>query len=85
MTNRDEWRLVLEAQIKRWEAKTCQQLISELAQIVTYEGEFDSTKYQVEVQLVENTERYLHVIIAVDDASLWGAMRPLTSGFIKNK
>jgi len=83
--NRETWRPVLEAQIRRWEAKSCDRLITELADVVTYEVEFDSRKYQVEVQLLENTDRYVHVLVAVDDASIWGAMRPLNSSFIRNK
>jgi len=82
---REEWRPVLEAEVKRWEAKSCEQLISELKDVRAYETEFNSQKYQVEVQLLENTERYVHVGVAVDDASFWGAMRPLSSSFIRQK
>ena len=32
-----------------------------------YEVEFEGKKYQVEVDLLENTERYLHVEVSVDD------------------
>jgi hypothetical protein len=82
---RDEWRPVLDAEIRRWEAKSCEQLISELKDVNTYETEFHSQKYQVEVQLVENTDSYVHVLVAVDDASFWGAVRPLNSSFIRQK
>ncbi|MGC2193727.1 MAG: hypothetical protein WA628_03560 [Terriglobales bacterium] len=85
MNRRDAWRPVLEAQIKRWEAKSCERLIAELTDVVTYEVEFDGQRYQVEVQLVENTDTYVHVGIAVDDASFWEAVRPLSSSFIRNK
>ncbi len=66
---REEWRPVLDAEITRWESKSCAQLISELKDVRAYETEFNSKKYQVEVQLLENTERYVHVGVAVDDAS----------------
>jgi hypothetical protein len=86
MKRREEWRSILDAEIKRWEAKSCAQLISDLAgRVTTYERDFDSKTYQFEVQLLENTEAYVHVGIAVDDASLWGAIRPLSSSFIRNK
>jgi hypothetical protein len=85
VNRREAWRPALDAQIKRWAAKSCAQLISELADVVTYEVEFDAQRYQVEVQLEENTDTYVHVGIAVDDASFWGAVRPLSSSFIRNK
>lgn len=85
MNRPETWRPVLDAEIERWEANTHEQLIAELEKTVTYEVEFDSKKYQVEVQFLENTDRYLHIGVAVDDASLWGAMRPLSSSFIKQK
>jgi hypothetical protein len=82
---REEWRQVLDAEIKRWEGKSCEQLITELKDVKTYETEFNLQKYQVEIQLVENTETYIHVTVSVDDASFWGAVRPLSSSFIRQK
>jgi hypothetical protein len=61
VNRREEWRNVLNAEVKRWLAMSCSQLVSELHDSQTYEIEFDSKKYQVEVQLLENTEQYLHV------------------------
>jgi hypothetical protein len=75
----------LDDEIRRWEAKSCEQLISELAHVATYEVEFNSNKYQVEVQLLENTDCYVHVGVALDDASFWAAVRPLSSSFIRKK
>ena len=86
MTGREQWQVILDAEIKCWEAKSYDQLLSEPAgRVVTYELEFDTTKYQFEVQLIEDTETYIHVGIAVDDASFRGAVRPLSSSFIRNK
>ena len=59
------------------------QLISQLADPQTYEVE--SKKYQIEVQILENTDSYVHVGVAVDDAHFWRAMRPLSSSFIRRK
>ena len=30
-----------------------------------YEVEFDSKKYQVEIEILENIEQYVHVMVAV--------------------
>jgi hypothetical protein len=57
MKRREEWRSILDIEVKRWETKSCEQLISELAgRVTTYEREVDSKKYQFELQLLENTE-----------------------------
>jgi membrane-bound inhibitor of C-type lysozyme len=85
MSHREEWRKVLDSEVKRWSALSCSQLVSELHDSQTYEIEFDCKKYQVEVELLENTEQYLHVMVAVDDGSLPASMRPLTHSFIRPK
>jgi hypothetical protein len=85
LTRREEWRKVLDAEVKRWSAMSCSQLVSELHDLQAYEIEFDSKKYQVEVELLENTEQYLHVMVAVDDGSLPASIRPLTDSFIRQK
>ena len=63
----------------------CAQLISLLSDEQTYEVEFESKKYQVEVQILENTDSYVHVSVAVDDGHFWRAMHPLASSFICKK
>jgi hypothetical protein len=60
----------------------CAELTSQLAELQTYEVEFESKKYQVEVQILENTDSCVHVGLAVDDGHFWRAMRPLSSSFI---
>ena len=63
-----EWRSVLDAEMKRWLAMSSSQLISRLpAKVETYEVEYKSKKYQVEVTILENTATYIHVAVAVDD------------------
>jgi hypothetical protein len=44
---------VLDAEMRRWSAMAPEQLISALSDEQTYEVEFDSKKYQVEVQLLD--------------------------------
>jgi hypothetical protein len=46
-----------------------------------YEVELDSKKYQVEVEVLEVTEKYLHVIVSVDEGSLPSSVLPLSRSF----
>ena len=85
MSRRKEWQKVLDSEVKRWSAMSCGQLVSELHERAGYEVEFESKRYQVEVELLENTEKYLHVMVAVDDGSLPASISPLTHSFICQK
>jgi hypothetical protein len=85
MSRREEWRQVLDFEVQRWSAKSCDQLVAELRDLQAYEVEFDSKKYQVEVELLENTEKSLHVAVAVDDGSLPASLSPVTHSFIRQK
>lgn len=71
--------------MKRWSEMSCAELVSALTDVNAYEVEFQSEKYQVEVQLLENTDEYIHVGVSVDDGHFWRAMRPLFSSFICKK
>jgi hypothetical protein len=85
MSRRKEWQKVLDSEVKRWSAMPCKQLVSELHEVQGSEVEFESKQYQVEVELLENTEKYLHVTVAVDDGSLPASISPLTHSFICQK
>ena len=85
MSRREEWQKVLDSEVKRWSALSCDQLASELQHLQAYEVEIDSKKYQVEVELLENTEQYLHLVIAVDDGRLPASISSLTHSFICRK
>ena len=85
MSRRDEWQKVLDSEVKRWSAMSCRQLVSELHEVQTYEVELDSKQYQVEVELLENTEKYVHVMVAVDDGHLPASIWPATDTFICQK
>jgi hypothetical protein len=85
MSRREEWRKVLDSEVKRWSALSSAQLASELQHVQAYEVELDSKTYQVEVELLENTAQYLHVMVAVDDGSLPASVSPLTDSFICHK
>ncbi|MDP2996591.1 MAG: hypothetical protein Q8N47_03820 [Bryobacterales bacterium] len=85
MSRREKWRKVLDSEVKRWSALSCVQLASELQDQQTYEVEVDSKKYQVEVEILENTGQYLHVMVSVDDGSLPASIVPVTHSFIRQK
>jgi hypothetical protein len=85
MNRREEWRKVLDAETERWSGKSCEQLIAELHEEQNYAVEIDSRLYQVEVQLLENTNRYVHVALAVDDGSLPSSIVPVSGSFIRQK
>ena len=85
MSRCEEWQKVLDSEVKRWSALSYEQLESELQHLQDYEVEIDSKKYQVEVELLENTDQYLHVLIAVDDGRLPASISPLTHSFICRK
>jgi hypothetical protein len=76
---------VLEAELRKWSALSYLQPMSKLKGDECYEVEFGSQKYQVEVAVLENTEKYVHVGLSVDDGSLPASIRPVSSSFIRSK
>ena len=84
MNKREQWRSVLDAEAKVWNAKSYDQLATELAKEQVYEVTFDGKTYQVEVEVLEDTARYFHSMIAVDNDSPW-SFRPVSKSFIRNK
>ena len=85
MADRKAWRQVLDLEKQRWSSMTLDDLLSELCDVRAYEVERDSKQYQVEVEILENTDTYIHVRVAVDDGRLPGAMVPVTATFIRRK
>jgi hypothetical protein len=61
------------------------ELLSELHDVLAYEVERDSRKYQVEVEVLENTDTYVHVMVAVDDGQLPASISPVTTTFVRAK
>jgi hypothetical protein len=82
---RKQWTPVLDQETKRWSAKSCAQLIGELAGVVAYEVEFESQRYQVEVEILEDTAAYVNVMVSVDDGSLPASIRPVSTNFLCKK
>ena len=85
MSRRAEWRKVLDSEVERWSALSCVRLVSELRDLQAYEVEFDSKNYQVEVQLLEDNEHYLHFMVAVDDGGLPASIAPVSRSVIRQK
>ena len=84
-TRREQWRRVVANELQRWSAMTPEQLASALDDEHVYEVELDSKTYQVEIEMLESTEEYFHVMVAVDDGSLPASIVPETQSFICNK
>jgi len=85
MDRRQRWQHVLDAEVQRWSAMPYQELIAALNDTEVYEVERDGEKYQVEVSLLENTERHLHVAVTVDDGSLPASIVPACQSFKRDK
>lgn len=85
MTRRQNWQKVLDREVQRWSALPCDRLLSELSEIKVYEVEDESKAYQVEVEILENTATYVHVLVSVDDGSLPASIRPESHSFICRK
>jgi hypothetical protein len=81
MDRKEEWRRVLDIEVKRWSAMSLDELISGLRDGANYGVDLDSKKYQVELEVLEITEKYIHVVVAVDDGSVPASFRPLSRSF----
>jgi hypothetical protein len=85
MNRRESWRGVLDSEMEKWSALACDELVSRLDNPHAYQVEVGSVRYQIEVEMLENTDEYVHVMIAVDDGTLPAAILPLTDSFICRK
>jgi hypothetical protein len=85
MRQREQWRPVLDAELKKWSTKSCAELVAALSGVEAYQVEVDGKRYTVEVQLLENTDKYVHVGVDVDDSSVPASFRPLSASFIREK
>jgi hypothetical protein len=72
-------------EIKRWSAMPYEQVLLEVPEVKDYQVEFQGKQYDVEVQILENTNDYIHVGVGVDDGSLPASFRPLSDSFIRQK
>jgi hypothetical protein len=61
------------------------QLLEELHETQAYEVSEGSMSYQVEVEILENTDRYVHLSVAVDDGRLPWSIFPLSKDILLTK
>jgi hypothetical protein len=85
MIRREDMERILNAESERWSSMSSEQLIAELRELQAYQVEDGNQKYQIEVELLENTDAYVHVMVAVDDGRLPYSIKPLTQTFIQQK
>lgn len=79
------WQSVLDAEVQRWSAMPFAELVVRLRDMAVYEVELQEKKYQVEVELLRDTEKQLEIMIAVDDGVLARSLRPLTQIIAREK
>ncbi len=84
-SRREDMERSLNSELERWFPMSAEQLITELRESQDYQIAVGSQVYQFEVVLLENTDTYVHVSIAVDDGRLPYSIKPLSSSFIKQK
>ena len=60
---------MLDAEMRGWSSMSFEQLMSELEDVRAYETEVESKRYQIEVQLLEKTDAYVHVLVSVMDGA----------------
>jgi hypothetical protein len=85
MSRRDSWRPVLDSELRKWSAMTCDQLAGELTELQAYTVVFDGIEYQVEVEILEDAPAYMHIIVSVDDGTLPASLFPLSESFITSR
>jgi hypothetical protein len=85
LKHREEWRPILDAEVKRWSSMPLDQAVNELHEAQTYAVSVGSKSYQVEVDLLENTDTYVHLIVSVDDGTLPWSMFPMSEGILRHK
>ena len=85
MSSREEWQRVLQTERRRWSSMSCDMVLAELKRRDVYEVVADSKRYQVEVELLQDTPDYLHMSIAVDDGSLPASIHPASESFLCRK
>ena len=85
MSRREEWRKVLQSELSRWSSISRNDVLAELRTRGVYEVVAESNRYQVEVELLQDTPDYLHMSIAVDDGSLPASIHPASESFLCRK
>jgi hypothetical protein len=85
LSRREEMERSLKAESERWSSMSAEQLTIELRESRDYRIEQAGRTYQFEVVLLENTDTYVHVSVAVDDGRLPYSIKPLSKSFIRQR
>ena len=85
MNRRKAWRAVLDSEVRRWSAFSCEELLAKLGDIQVYEVEFNGKPYQVEVEILADTPEHVQVLVSVDDGSLPASLVPETDTLLRAK
>lgn len=87
MNQRERWRVVLAQEVARWSALTADELSAQSRSDYwdCYVVEMDGQEYQVEVEMLEDTADYVHVVVGVDDGTLPASIRPECESFIRHR
>ena len=85
MSRREQWRSVLQTELSRWSSLPFDDVLAELRNRGVYEVVAEAQRYQVEVELLEDTPEYLSLSIAVDDGTLPASILPECENFIVRK
>jgi len=83
MSKRTEMQTILDQEVARWSELSAEQLANDLPEEKNYQIESNGKTYQIEVQLLENKNDYVHVLVSVDDGRF--PYSSLSSGFIQKK
>jgi hypothetical protein len=84
---RSHWQPVLDTEVARWQAEPAATLRLKLSSgPVVYEMAVLTTasNLQVEVELIEDTQEYIHVALAVDDGTMPASIMPLCTSFVQS-
>ena len=87
MNRRERWKAVLAQEVARWSALTADELSAQSGGDCwdCYIVEMSGEEYQVEVELLEDTADYVHVLVAVDDGTLPDSIKPECESFIRRR
>jgi hypothetical protein len=85
VSRRSDCQPALTQEVDRWSKMPWKKVVCALQDTHVYQVDFGANHYQVEVQLLENTERYVHVSVAIEDGSFLMSVFPLSSSFVTQK
>lgn len=85
MSRRSDCQPALTQEVERWSKMPWKELLCALQDTHDYQVDFGGKHYQVEVQLLENTEDYVQVSVAIDDGSFSMSIHPLSCSFVTQK